>query len=602
MARCAGSCSPLSCSWCCYPPQTRAPRHRPTTTRLPRRSSPGPTSRSAAPTWTPPRRAASPGTTTSSARRRPRPTRSPPSGTAGPRRSRASTRSTPAARRSTSRLALYTEGVPLTTLSRNNFDVCDRAERVGRLLQSGQQLLIAVDGVLGDTGTFTLDISVPAPPDNDAFATPRTLTGATDTDTVPVGGATAEAGEPAHAGTAAFASAWWTWQAPSTGNFVIDSVPARRRGRRPTDAGRSRSTRRAARASPGWRRSPRTGSRCSAGAALRACRRRDGQRHRRPGLRHRRRRAVGGEEPAVARQRPARHAAGQRPVRRRDAADRPERLRLGRHARRDRRAALEPRHNISSAAYHSAWWKVTVPTDGDYQLDASADYPRRSTSSRQTGTGFAGLLQFRRGSFVQQLDEQSGRCATSGSAPPAPARRADLLPGDRRGRRRQLRQPSARRPCRRRAVAARRAGQRRLRRRRAARPAKPTRQRRTRSARRSRPASRRRSTTTAPDRTVWFTWVAPADRRVRRSTSATPTRTSGPSPAGSPTSTVFAQTAAGSPGCRSVPEEIGECDGESGLSSDVLVFAATQGTTYAIPRRRPAQRRLHPVRHPPALR
>lgn len=61
------------------------------------------------------------------------------------------------------------------------------------------------------------------PPANDAFANARLLSGASGRASNSATGATAEAGEPAHAGNQANASIWFRWTAPSNGIATFDT-------------------------------------------------------------------------------------------------------------------------------------------------------------------------------------------------------------------------------------------------------------------------------------------------------------------------------------------------------------------------------------------
>lgn len=58
---------------------------------------------------------------------------------------------------------------------------------------------------------------------NDAFAAARALSGTADSDTGSNTLASSEPGEPAHDGTAATRSLWWTWTAPASGVLALDT-------------------------------------------------------------------------------------------------------------------------------------------------------------------------------------------------------------------------------------------------------------------------------------------------------------------------------------------------------------------------------------------
>ena len=92
---------------------------------------------------------------------------------------------------------------------------------------AGQAYQIAVDGYGGVAGDVALSLSLAgggAGPANDSFASAAVLTGASTSATGRNSGATAQAGEPAHAGFAAARSVWWTWTAPSTGPATVSTA------------------------------------------------------------------------------------------------------------------------------------------------------------------------------------------------------------------------------------------------------------------------------------------------------------------------------------------------------------------------------------------
>ncbi len=65
-----------------------------------------------------------------------------------------------------------------------------------------------------------------APPANDAFASPATLTGPTSSTPATNIDAGLEAGEPQHAGVPGGASVWFAWTAPSTATVTVDTCAA----------------------------------------------------------------------------------------------------------------------------------------------------------------------------------------------------------------------------------------------------------------------------------------------------------------------------------------------------------------------------------------
>ncbi|MEG3960330.1 S8 family peptidase [Microcoleus sp. herbarium2] len=85
---------------------------------------------------------------------------------------------------------------------------------------AGTTYQIAVDGWASNTGQIALNIVVPPPP-NDNFANQIALTGETATTTGSNRGATGEVGEPTQSGITN--SAWWSWTAPNSGIYNIDT-------------------------------------------------------------------------------------------------------------------------------------------------------------------------------------------------------------------------------------------------------------------------------------------------------------------------------------------------------------------------------------------
>ena len=83
---------------------------------------------------------------------------------------------------------------------------------------------IRVDGLPATNGGFVVNVSMPAPPLNDAFASRIKLTGAVVRSVTNNEGATAQASEPAHAGTAAAYSVWHEWTAPAAGSVTLDTA------------------------------------------------------------------------------------------------------------------------------------------------------------------------------------------------------------------------------------------------------------------------------------------------------------------------------------------------------------------------------------------
>jgi hypothetical protein len=119
-------------------------------------------------------------------------------------------------------LSVYT-GSALANLTRIGADD-DGGGNLTSLLNvnatAGTTYQIAVDGYSSATGPINLNILVPPPP-NDNFANQIPLTGSTPTTTGSNRGATGEVGEPTQSGPTN--SAWWSWTAPTTGLYSIDT-------------------------------------------------------------------------------------------------------------------------------------------------------------------------------------------------------------------------------------------------------------------------------------------------------------------------------------------------------------------------------------------
>jgi len=90
-----------------------------------------------------------------------------------------------------------------------------------RSVTAGEIYQIAVDGYQSNTGGIALNITAPPPP-NDNFVNAIALTDETANSTGSNHGATIEEGEPAQSG--AINSAWWSWTAPSSGFFQVDTT------------------------------------------------------------------------------------------------------------------------------------------------------------------------------------------------------------------------------------------------------------------------------------------------------------------------------------------------------------------------------------------
>lgn len=124
-------------------------------------------------------------------------------------------------------LAVYT-GSTLQTLVEVASDDQSGGANTSRVVfgvAAGAVFQIAVDGWSGQTGAVQLHIALSggAPP-NDRFADRLVLAGETVTATGTSTNASAETGEPAHAGYRARRSVWWTWTAPGPGIVTLDTA------------------------------------------------------------------------------------------------------------------------------------------------------------------------------------------------------------------------------------------------------------------------------------------------------------------------------------------------------------------------------------------
>lgn len=90
----------------------------------------------------------------------------------------------------------------------------------------GTAYQIAVDGYGEEQGQIALSIvqAAGAAVANDAFANAETLAGTSTSATGSNYDATAQAGEPAHAGQTAAKSIWWKWTAPANGSCTVDTI------------------------------------------------------------------------------------------------------------------------------------------------------------------------------------------------------------------------------------------------------------------------------------------------------------------------------------------------------------------------------------------
>ena len=122
-------------------------------------------------------------------------------------------------------LAVY-QGVSVATLtavaSNDNAVTGGVTSVVSFPVTSGLVYRIAVDGKSAASGAITLKGSVAVPgPTNDAFSRATSVTGASFSVAGSSMGATAEIGEPTHAGQRGGKSVWWNWTAPASGTLTV---------------------------------------------------------------------------------------------------------------------------------------------------------------------------------------------------------------------------------------------------------------------------------------------------------------------------------------------------------------------------------------------
>jgi hypothetical protein len=118
-------------------------------------------------------------------------------------------------------LAVYTGNAvdALTPVASNDQAGNTDQSRVSFFAVASATYHIAVDGWSGQTGDISLNVSGPS---NDQFISATPLDA--DADSASNVNATAEPGEPAHAGQPAQTSVWWRWTSPVTGDVTIDTL------------------------------------------------------------------------------------------------------------------------------------------------------------------------------------------------------------------------------------------------------------------------------------------------------------------------------------------------------------------------------------------
>ena len=121
-------------------------------------------------------------------------------------------------------LAVYTgSAVNSLTPIASSDDACGPGSGLEFAAVQGVQYRIAVDGYSGAMGSFSLELYKPNPPFNDNFGSATTLSGFTANATGDNFDATIQPGEPAHFPGGPFASVWYSWTAPGSGQVTIDT-------------------------------------------------------------------------------------------------------------------------------------------------------------------------------------------------------------------------------------------------------------------------------------------------------------------------------------------------------------------------------------------
>jgi hypothetical protein len=95
-------------------------------------------------------------------------------------------------------------------------------ENTELLVSEGVTYQISVDGINGSSGHAAFDLAFHPAPNNDDFSRSIVFSGNELASVASTQGASAEVGEPNHAGSPAHASLWWTWTPPGRGGTRID--------------------------------------------------------------------------------------------------------------------------------------------------------------------------------------------------------------------------------------------------------------------------------------------------------------------------------------------------------------------------------------------
>ncbi len=119
------------------------------------------------------------------------------------------------------RLEVYSgAAVDALTGVASNDDACGTRSRVTFVPTAGTTYSIRVNARMDAPGTIALSL---APVSNDDFADAGELSGFAASAAASNGAATAEAGEPRHAGLPGGTSLWWRWTAPADGRLTVDT-------------------------------------------------------------------------------------------------------------------------------------------------------------------------------------------------------------------------------------------------------------------------------------------------------------------------------------------------------------------------------------------
>ncbi len=125
-------------------------------------------------------------------------------------------------------LGVYTGGSMsgLALVAANDDSATARTSEVVFDATVGTAYHIAVDGYGQEQGRIALSIvqAAGAAPVNDAFESASQLAGTTETAAGSSYDATAQPGEPVHAGQTATRSIWWKWTAPAEGTCTVDTI------------------------------------------------------------------------------------------------------------------------------------------------------------------------------------------------------------------------------------------------------------------------------------------------------------------------------------------------------------------------------------------